>query len=96
MPYCVKNPAETLITRVLTEQGLGKYCDAEFIRNTSREMQDALDLTVDEMNTAANHIILQEKQDSSENQQASVESLYANRFHAFHQPPIQQARKINK
>ncbi|KAL4706648.1 hypothetical protein ACJJTC_005033, partial [Scirpophaga incertulas] len=65
VPYCVENPAENLITRVLTEQGLGKYCDKEFIQSTSREMQEALDLTQEEMDIAANQIILQERKMSA-------------------------------
>lgn len=31
------------------EQGLGKYCDKDFVQSTSREMQEALDLTQEEM-----------------------------------------------
>lgn len=34
---------------MLVEQGLGKYCDPEFIKTTSREMQEALDMTQEEM-----------------------------------------------
>lgn len=35
--------------QVLAEQGLGAYCDAEFVRNTSREMQEALEMTQEQM-----------------------------------------------
>ena len=31
--------------QVLQEQGLGKYCDPEFVRAASREMQEAMDMT---------------------------------------------------
>lgn len=44
------------------EQGLGKYCDADFVRYTSREMQEALDMTQEEMDRAAHRLLLQERQ----------------------------------
>lgn len=40
------------------EQGLGKYVDAEFIRTTSREMQEAMDMTPEEMDRAAHHLLM--------------------------------------
>jgi len=43
------------------EQGLGKYCDADFVRYTSREMQEALDMTQEEMDRAAHQLLLQER-----------------------------------
>lgn len=43
------------------EQGLGKYCDADFVRYTSREMQEALDMTREEMDRAAHELLLQER-----------------------------------
>lgn len=43
------------------EQGLGKYCDPEFVRYTSREMQEALDMTREEMDRAAHQLLLQER-----------------------------------
>ncbi|XP_049881606.1 muscle calcium channel subunit alpha-1-like isoform X1 [Pectinophora gossypiella] len=90
VPYCVENPAENLITRVLTEQGLGKYCDKDFIQSTSREMQEALDLTQEEMDTAANQIILQErKMQLVATRPNDVESIYSRQYHPFHQPPMQ-------
>ncbi|XP_067209243.1 muscle calcium channel subunit alpha-1 isoform X2 [Linepithema humile] len=53
--------AESLVGRVLVEQGLGKYCDADFVRYTSREMQEALDMTREEMDRAAHQLLLQER-----------------------------------
>lgn len=47
---------------MLVEQGLGKYCDPEFVRYTSREMQEALDMTQEEMDRAAHQLLLQERQ----------------------------------
>ncbi|KAJ2939429.1 hypothetical protein O0L34_g10861 [Tuta absoluta] len=94
VPYCVANPAENLITRVLTEQGLGKYCDRDFIQSTSREMQEALDLTQEEMDTAANQIILQErKMNQTHHHLNNVESLFSRQYHPFHQPPMHPPRK---
>ncbi|XP_045456510.1 muscle calcium channel subunit alpha-1-like [Melitaea cinxia] len=89
VPYCVENPAENLITRVLTEQGLGKYCDKEFIQSTSREMQEALDLTQEEMDTAANQIILQERIMNRYQRPDNVENILSRQYHPFHQPAIQ-------
>ncbi|XP_052745242.1 voltage-dependent calcium channel type D subunit alpha-1-like isoform X1 [Bicyclus anynana] len=91
VPYCVENPAENLITRVLTAQGLGKYCDREFVASTAREMQDALDLTQEEMDTAANQIILQERRYNGE-EPANVVNILSGRYHPFHQPPVQSPR----
>ncbi|KPJ00015.1 Voltage-dependent calcium channel type D subunit alpha-1 [Papilio xuthus] len=45
----VVGSAESLVTRVLAEQGLAAYCDPEFVRNTSREMQEALEMTQEQM-----------------------------------------------
>lgn len=90
VPYCIENPAENLITRVLTEQGLGKYCDKDFIQSTSREMQEALDLTQEEMDTAANQIILEERRlGTAQGLPSDVESILSRQYHPFHQPPMQ-------
>lgn len=40
------------------EQGLGKFIDADFIRTTSREMQEAMDMTQEEMDRAAHHLLM--------------------------------------
>lgn len=53
--------AESLVGRILVEQGLGKYCDQDFVRYTSREMQEALDMTQEEMDRAAHHLLQQER-----------------------------------
>lgn len=47
--------------QVLVEQGLGKFCDPDFVRYTSREMQEALDMTREEMDQAAHQLLLQER-----------------------------------
>lgn len=46
---------------MLAEQGLGKYCDPDFVRYTSREMQEALDMTREEMDLAAHQLLQQER-----------------------------------
>ncbi|XP_059609825.1 muscle calcium channel subunit alpha-1 isoform X5 [Phlebotomus argentipes] len=53
----VVGSAESLVGQVLVEQGLGKYCDADFVRYTSREMQEALDMTKEEMDLAAHELL---------------------------------------
>ncbi len=47
--------------QVLRDQGLGKYCDPEFVRAASREMQEAMDMTAEEFDQAA-HRLLQAEQ----------------------------------
>lgn len=60
-PFEVVGSAESLVGRILVEQGLGKYCDPDFVRYTSKEMQEALDMTQEEMDRAAHQILQQEK-----------------------------------
>lgn len=43
--------------QVLHEQGLGKYCDADFVRATQRELAEAFNLTQEEMDRAAHEIM---------------------------------------
>ncbi|XP_072945863.1 muscle calcium channel subunit alpha-1-like isoform X3 [Epargyreus clarus] len=57
----VVGSAESLVTRVLAEQGLAAYCDPEFVRNTSREMQEALDMTQEQMDRAAHQLLINER-----------------------------------
>lgn len=47
---------------MLKQQGLAKYCDdPDFVKYTSREMQEALELTEEEMDRAAHRILMQER-----------------------------------
>ncbi|CAH0562347.1 unnamed protein product [Brassicogethes aeneus] len=57
----VVGSAESLVGRILAEQGLGKYCDPEFVRYTSKEMQEAMDMTQEEMDRAAHQLLQQER-----------------------------------
>ncbi|CAG4985172.1 unnamed protein product [Colias eurytheme] len=83
----VVGSAESLVTRVLTEQGLGDYCDPEFVRNTSREMQEALDMTQEQMDRAAHQLMIQERNiKHAQNQQPSVGVVLARQQHPLHQP----------
>ncbi|XP_076351266.1 muscle calcium channel subunit alpha-1-like isoform X2 [Tachypleus tridentatus] len=66
-PMEVVGSAENLVGRVLHEQGLGKYCDPEFVRTTQRELAEAIDMTQEEMDRAAHHILLQA--DARQNEQ---------------------------
>ena len=50
--------------QVLRDQGLGKYCDPEFVKAASREMQEAMDITPEEFDEAA-HRLLQAEQVSN-------------------------------
>ncbi|XP_066152799.1 muscle calcium channel subunit alpha-1 isoform X1 [Euwallacea fornicatus] len=58
----VVGSAESLVGRILVEQGLGKYCDPDFVRNTSKEMQEALHMTQEEMDRAAHQLLQHERQ----------------------------------
>merc|ERR1719220_2900045 len=60
----VAGSAENLVGRVLRDQGLGKYCDPEFVRAASREMQEAMDMTPEEFDAAAAQLLQQERQGS--------------------------------
>lgn len=53
--------------QVLVEQGLGKFCDPDFIRYTSREMQEALNMTSEEMDMAAHQLIQNQIQNRMSN-----------------------------
>jgi len=59
LTYCCPLSA---ILQILNEQGLGKYSnDPEFVRYTSNEMQEALEMTREEMDLAAHRLLLQEQ-----------------------------------
>ncbi|XP_063698598.1 muscle calcium channel subunit alpha-1 [Culicoides brevitarsis] len=60
--FDIVGSAESLVGRVLVEQGLGKYCDPDFVRYTSREMQEALDMTSEEMDYAAAELLQRERE----------------------------------
>ncbi|CAK1546606.1 unnamed protein product [Leptosia nina] len=90
----VVGSAESLVTRVLTEQGLGEYCDPEFVRNTSREMQEALDMTQEQMDRAAHQLMVQERNiKHAQNQPTQVGDILARQHHPFHQPAAPQPLK---
>ncbi|XP_044763152.1 muscle calcium channel subunit alpha-1 isoform X2 [Coccinella septempunctata] len=61
-PFEVVGSAESLVGRILTEQGLGEYADPDFIRYTSKEMQEAMEMTQEEMDRAAHQILQRERQ----------------------------------
>ncbi|XP_050686144.1 muscle calcium channel subunit alpha-1-like isoform X31 [Eriocheir sinensis] len=70
-PYSeVVGSAESLVGRVLADQGLGKYCDPDFVRTTSREIAEALEMTSEEMDRAA-HSILSASQQELTSEEAS-------------------------
>ncbi|KAK9890112.1 hypothetical protein WA026_008922 [Henosepilachna vigintioctopunctata] len=63
--------AESLVSRILAEQGLGKYADVDFVRNTSREIQEAMEMTKEEMDRAAHYILQQERRMITQTQMQS-------------------------
>ena len=50
----------TIFLQVLRDQGLGKYCDPEFVAAASREMQEAMDMTPEEFDAAAHQLLTAE------------------------------------
>lgn len=54
------------LLQVLVEQGLGKYCDTDFVRYTSREMQEALEMTREEMDLAAHELLVAQQKNGDE------------------------------
>ncbi|VVC34211.1 Hypothetical protein CINCED_3A011574 [Cinara cedri] len=54
--------AESLVGRILAEQGLGKYCDENFVQNTSKELREALNMTEEEIDSAAHQLLVREQQ----------------------------------
>ncbi|XP_076310649.1 muscle calcium channel subunit alpha-1-like isoform X3 [Tachypleus tridentatus] len=56
--------AESLVGRVLHEQGLGKFCDPEFVRTTQKELAEAINMTDEEMDNAAHEILQAERRRS--------------------------------
>ena len=67
------------LKQVLRDQGLGKYCDPEFVRAASREMQEAMDMTVEEFDEAA-HRLLQAEQVTNQKWSQNGCSLVRVRF----------------
>ncbi|XP_035708740.1 muscle calcium channel subunit alpha-1 isoform X3 [Folsomia candida] len=58
----VVGSADSLVVRILKQQGLLKYSnDPEFVRYTSTEMQEALEMTREEMDRAAHRLLLEEQ-----------------------------------
>ncbi|XP_067122781.1 muscle calcium channel subunit alpha-1-like isoform X2 [Centruroides vittatus] len=65
LPYEeIVGSAESLVGRVLYEQGLGKYCDADFVRTAQRELAEAINLTQEEMDRAAHQLLEAERRRS--------------------------------
>lgn len=58
MQISIRLLCETI--QVLAQQGLGKYCDPDFVRYTSNEMQEALEMTREEMDLAAHELLKQQ------------------------------------
>jgi len=55
------SPAMSLVGRVLQEQGLGRHIDEDFIAAAAVEMQEAMNMTAEEFNAAAQQLLMAEK-----------------------------------
>ncbi|XP_063370147.1 muscle calcium channel subunit alpha-1-like [Cydia amplana] len=84
----VVGSAESLVSRVLAEQGLAAYCDAEFVRNTSREMQEALEMTQEQMDRAAHQLMIQERNTKLAQTQPQVANIWAVPGRYASSPPL--------
>lgn len=83
--------AENLVGRVLHEQGLGKYCDADFVRATQRELAEAFNLTQEEMDRAAHEILQAERRRSLPYlHSSSSDGLHLDTGNTNADPPQQQ------
>lgn len=69
--------AESLLGRVLQEEGLGKFCDPGFLRATQREIAEAFDMTAEELDRAAHRLLEAEKKTpyQASNNSAPAKSL---------------------
>jgi len=50
-----------VFVQILAEQGLGKYCDDVFVQNASKELREALNMTREEIDSAAHQLLVREK-----------------------------------
>ncbi len=64
-----------MFLQVLAQQGLGKYCDPDFVKAASREMAEAMDMTQEEFDKAAHDLMVS----MAENQNRSAPPSPANR-----------------
>ncbi|RWS16550.1 muscle calcium channel subunit alpha-1-like protein, partial [Dinothrombium tinctorium] len=60
-PGEVVGSAESLVGRVLQQQGLGKFLDPGFLRATQRELEEAFGMTPEELDLAAHRILEAER-----------------------------------
>lgn len=75
----VVGSAENLVGRVLQEQGLGKYCDPDFVRTTQRELAEAINLTPEQLDHAAHQLMQAERRQSTPQLYRPDEDLVENR-----------------
>ncbi|XP_065581494.1 muscle calcium channel subunit alpha-1-like isoform X3 [Artemia franciscana] len=76
--FSIIGSAESLVGKVLAEQGLGKFVDDEFVRTTSKEMQEAMDMSREEFDLAAHKLLqqtTQQKQPITMTIQQEIEKL---------------------
>lgn len=64
-----------VLLQVLADQGLGKYCDPDFVRTTSREIAEALEMTSEEMDRAAHNILSASQQELTSEEVSSDRPL---------------------
>lgn len=55
--YMGAGSARDLVGKVLRDQGLGRICDDDFIQTTREEMKEAMDLTDEQFDAAAQQLL---------------------------------------
>ena len=76
---------------MLAQQGLGKYCDPEFVRTTYKEMAEAMEMTGPEFDRAAHQILRTESMRQSESERTAVPPLAPARHH---RPPLKPQQHV--
>jgi voltage-dependent calcium channel L type alpha-1D len=64
----VVGSAESLVTQVLKEEGLGKYCDPDLIKVAQHELAEAYNLSPEEMDRAAQRLLSEQHQQQQSQQ----------------------------
>ncbi|RWS32009.1 muscle calcium channel subunit alpha-1-like protein [Leptotrombidium deliense] len=84
-PMEVVGSAESLVGRVLQQQGLGKYCDPGFLKATQRELEEATGLTSEELDLAAHKILEAERRSPMQSQVSIIDRRKSSKENETHQ-----------
>ena len=88
----VVGSAESLVSQVLQEEGLGKYCDPDLIKVAQHELAEAYNLSPEEMDRAAQRL-LTEQQAYSNQTSITIESDPSVEVPSMPLPPTRRKRR---